>query len=305
MNILLKNITKSFNNKAVLENINLTINSGEIFGIVGADGAGKTTLIRIMLGLLAADNGQIIIDGKFSPLDIRSDTGYVPQKFSLYANLTVEENIKLFGNMYGADQKNIEDSMQEILTFTQLINFKDRLADNLSGGMKQKLALAASLMHTPKLLFLDEPTTGVDPISRREFWQLLHKINRNTNMSVIVSTPYMDEAEFCHRLAFIREGKILTCDSPDNLVASYPYPILELEADKKLTKKILTDLKINSPELLKDFWAFGNQYHLAVDHLEQQEKLRQIFQAASIPIIYLAQIDPCLEDVFVSLSEEV
>lgn len=305
MNILLKNISKSFGSNAVLQNINLEIKSGEIFGIVGADGAGKTTLIRIMLGLLAADYGEIIINDKCSPADIRSDTGYVPQKFSLYANLTVEENIKLFGNMYGADQVVIENSMEKILRFTQLIDFKNRLADNLSGGMKQKLALAASLMHTPKILFLDEPTTGVDPISRREFWQLLHKTNRDTNMLIIVSTPYMDEAEFCHRLAFIREGKILTCDSPDNLAASYPYPILELETNKKSTKKILADLKASHPEILKDFWTFGNKYHLAVSNLDHQKNLRQIIQAAKIQIISLEQIIPCLEDVFVYLSEEV
>lgn len=297
--IVLENVVRKFAGVAAVDGISLSVQPGEIFGLVGPDGAGKTTTIRMITGILTPDAGSVRLLGSSRPETVKSDIGYVPQKFSLYGDLTVMENLRVIGALYGASRQRVQELGHEILAFTKLLPFKDRLADNLSGGMKQKLALAAGLMHKPKLFFLDEPTTGVDPVSRREFWQMLYRLNKE-GMTVFVSTPYMDEAELCSRIAFMHHGRIVACDSPQGLKQAYPYKVLELQASGKKIKQALADCR------LLEVNAFGDKYHLVThDAAAAGQQVQAALAAAGIPLLSLHEIAPALEDVFVSLASEV
>lgn len=297
--IVLENVVRKFAGVAAVDGISLSVQPGEIFGLVGPDGAGKTTTIRMITGILAPDAGSVRLLGSSRPETVKSDIGYVPQKFSLYGDLTVMENLRVIGALYGASRQRVQELGREILAFTKLLPFKDRLADNLSGGMKQKLALAAGLMHKPKIFFLDEPTTGVDPVSRREFWQMLYRLNKE-GMTVFVSTPYMDEAELCSRIAFMHHGRIVACDSPQGLKQAYPYKVLELQASGKKIKQALADCR------LLEVNAFGDKYHLVThDAAAAGQQVQAALAAAGIPLLSLREIAPALEDVFVSLASEV
>ena len=291
-------LTKKFASVTAVNGVDLTINDGEIFGLVGPDGAGKTTLLRMILGIMDPTAGTIEVMGQSRIESIKELIGYIPQKFSLYRDMTVMENIQLIGSLYGASSDAIATRANEILAFTNLLPFADRLADNLSGGMKQKLALAAGLMHKPKLFFLDEPTTGVDPVSRREFWQMLYRLNKE-GMTIVVSTPYMDEAELCTRVAFMHEGKIVSCAPPEELRAQYPYKILELTISGRDIKKRLKDCG------LVDINAFGDKYHLVVNNLEQaRQDVASALDQAGISGFAMEEVPPTLEDVFVALARE-
>jgi ABC-2 type transport system ATP-binding protein len=297
--ITLEKVTKSFANLPAVNQISLSVNPGEIFGLVGPDGAGKTTTIRMITGVIEPTAGRITVLDQENIERVKAGIGYVPQKFSLYGDLTVIENIRFMGSMYGASRDTIEKKAHEILSFTNLLPFQNRLADNLSGGMKQKLALAAGLMHKPKLFFLDEPTTGVDPVSRREFWQMLYKLNKE-GMTIFVSTPYMDEAELCTRLAFMDQGQIISCAAPGILKKSYPHRILELQANGKGIQRSLQHCPI------KEINAFGDKYHLVVDDPEAAvPAVKAALFATAIPVISLQEIAPTMEDVFVALANEV
>ena len=297
--ITIDGVTKRFKQVVAVNNVSLEVKTGEIFGLVGPDGAGKTTMIRMLTGIMEATSGNINVLGTADLEQVKSRLGYVPQKFSLCGDLTVMENIWVMGSLYGESNERIDTLASEILGFTKLLPFKDRLADNLSGGMKQKLALAAGLMHKPEIYFLDEPTTGVDPVSRREFWQMLYKLNKE-GTTIFVSTPYMDEAEFCTRVAFMHNGVITTCDSPQALRKKYPYKIIELATPAKDIKKVLASLPI------LDINAFGTKYHLVVEDFETAVAgVKEVLGKTDIPIISLKQIEPNLEDVFVLLSKEV
>lgn len=297
--IQLNGISKTYGLRPAVTDVSLTINEGEIFGLVGPDGAGKTTIIRMLTGVLAPTAGSITIMGESNPEAIKGRFGYVPQRFSLYLDLTVMENIRTIGALYGQAPQQIEELATRILTFTKLLPFKDRLAANLSGGMKQKLALAAGLMHTPQIFFLDEPTTGVDPVSRREFWQMLYQLKKE-GTTIVVSTPYMDEAELCSRIAFMHNGQIIACDTPQGLRRSYPYQLLELVTSSRDVKAHLHGIPVI------DCNMFGRTYHLVVK--EAADALPQITAAlslADITIESLKQIPPTLDDVFVALANEV
>lgn len=297
--ITLTNVSKSFGPVTAVQNVSVTVQAGEIFGLVGPDGAGKTTIIRMLTGITSPSSGSVHVLGSDNPETIKSSLGYVPQKFSLYGDLTVMENIRTLGSLYGAGKAAIDTLAREILQFTGLLPFKDRPADNLSGGMKQKLALAAGLMHKPEIFFLDEPTTGVDPVSRREFWQMLYRLNKE-GTTVFVSTPYMDEAEFCTRVAFLHNGAITACDSPQMLRKSFPYKILELSTPVKTVKQHLDTLPII------DSNTFGTKYHIiAEDAAIATAQIRTALSAAGIPVTALQEIAPSLEDVFVLLAKEV
>lgn len=296
--ITLSQVRITFGNTIAVDNVSLTVEKGEIFGLVGPDGAGKTSLIRSMTGILTADSGEVRIIGETRLTRVKEKLGYIPQRFSLYGDLTVMENISLLGSLYGAGKKQIRERARHILSFTGLLPFQDRLADNLSGGMKQKLALAAGLMHKPDLFFLDEPTTGVDPVSRREFWQMLYQMNKE-GMTVFVSTPYMDEAELCHRVAFMHQGKLIACASPAELRRSYPYRLLELCVRVKDIQRYLEGIAL-------EINAFGDKYHLVVtDPAEAERQIQEALAAAGIAVVSLREIQPDLEDVFVSLVGEV
>lgn len=297
--ITLANISKTFGTVAAVQNVSLNVQAGEIFGLVGPDGAGKTTIIRMLTGITEPSSGSVCVLGSDNPENIKSELGYVPQKFSLYGDLTVMENIRILGSLYGATNTTIDTLAREILQFTNLLPFKDRLADNLSGGMKQKLALAAGLMHKPKIFFLDEPTTGVDPVSRREFWQMLYRLNKE-GTTVFVSTPYMDEAEFCTQVAFMHNGVITACDPPPVLRKSFPYKILELSTPVKTVKQYLNTLPII------DSNTFGTKHHVIVqDTATAAAQIRTVLSTAGIPVTSLKEIAPSLEDVFVLLTKGV
>lgn len=297
--ITLQHVTKTYGKIVAVNDVCLQVEDGEIFGLVGPDGAGKTSIIRMLTGILAPTQGTLSVLGADNPEKVKEYLGYVPQKFSLYGELTVMENIRLLGTLYGQSAEQIITVANPILSFTKLLPFRDRLADNLSGGMKQKLALAAGLMHQPKVFFLDEPTTGVDPVSRREFWQMLFRLNKE-GTTIFVSTPYMEEAELCTRVAFMHNGEIVSCDSPQGLRAAYPYKILELATSDRRIKKQLATCPI------VDINAFGDKYHLVVEDvaiatLQIQAALAEI----GLQQISLHEILPTLEDVFVVLAKEV
>lgn len=296
--ITLSKVGKRFGSITAVEELTLDVKEGEIFGLVGPDGAGKTTTIRMTIGIVNPDTGTVSVLGEHVLEKIKAHIGYVPQKFSLYGELTVMENISLLGALYGADKQTINTIAEEILTFTKLKPFQERLADNLSGGMKQKLALAAGLVHRPKILFLDEPTTGVDPVSRREFWQMLYGLNKD-GMTIVVSTPYMDEAELCSRIAFMHNGRIIACDSPQKLCSAYPHQLLELKTTRKKIKQLLEGCA------LLDISSFGDSYHLVVKDAEKAMiDVEKALIRAGVDDIQLKAIKPGLEDVFVALASE-
>ena len=206
-----------------LRGLSLDVGEGEIFGLIGPDGAGKTSLFRILTTLLVADSGTAVVDGMDVVRDykkIRRRIGYMPGRFSLYQDLTVEENLKFFATVFNTTIEENYHLIEDI--YKQIEPFKNRKAGKLSGGMKQKLALSCALIHAPRILFLDEPTTGVDPVSRKEFWEMLQKLKRNFNLTIVVSTPYMDEAVQCDRIGLIQDGQFLTIDTPENIVRNCP-----------------------------------------------------------------------------------
>ncbi|EIW19231.1 MULTISPECIES: ABC transporter ATP-binding protein [Pelosinus] len=296
--IKLEHVSKNYGRVLGVNDVSLEINEGEIFGLVGPDGAGKTTLIRMIAGILSPTAGEMRVLGATNPEIIKEYLGYVPQKFSLYGELTVQENIFLLGSLYGQGKEEIEERANQILDFTNLLPFKERLADHLSGGMKQKLALAAGLMHRPKIFLLDEPTTGVDPVSRREFWQMLYRLNKE-GTTIIVSTPYMDEAELCSRVAFMHNGKMADCNSPQSLRQNYPYRVLELSAKDPNIKSYLA-----IPSVM-ECNKFGDKYHVIVKDGAALEEVKLTLEAAGLMIEALKEIPPTLEDVFVALASEV
>ncbi|CAM4098017.1 ABC transporter ATP-binding protein [Flavobacterium antarcticum] len=257
MGISVKNISKSFKKVKAVENISFEVAEGELFGLIGPDGAGKTTLFRILTTLLIADEGQATVadyDVVKDYKSIRKSVGYMPGKFSLYQDLTIEENLTFFATIFGTTIEENYDLIKDI--YVQIEPFKDRRAGKLSGGMKQKLALCCALIHKPKVLFLDEPTTGVDPVSRKEFWEMLKRL-KEKGITILVSTPYMDEAALCDRIALIQDGKILEIETPQNIVANYSHKIYNVASHD--IYNLLLDLK--SYPTMHSVYAFGEFVH--------------------------------------------
>ena len=241
MSIKVQNISKSYKALRAVDNVTFEVNKGELFGLIGPDGAGKTTLFRILTTLLIADQGKASVldfDVVKDYKSIRNSVGYMPGKFSLYQDLTVEENLTFFATIFGTTIQENYDLIKDI--YVQIEPFKKRRAGALSGGMKQKLALCCALIHAPKVLFLDEPTTGVDPISRKEFWEMLKRLQKK-DITILVSTPYMDEASLCDRIALIQNGKVLKIDSPENIIQNYDKVIYDVAT--KNTHSLIHDLK--------------------------------------------------------------
>lgn len=298
--IKVEKLSKRFGVVQAVDEVSIHVKEQDIFGLVGPDGAGKTTLMRMVCGLVKPDRGEVRLMGE-SPGKLeqaREQLGYMPQRFSLYGDLTVLENINFFGAMYRLDRKTIARRADEILALTGLISFKDRFADHLSGGMKQKLALTCSLVTRPALLVLDEPTYGVDPESRKEFWKILYRLNR-AGMTILVSTPYMDEAELCTVVSFINRGRVTAVDSPANLKKSFRRHILEVRADTRNP-----DLFSGLAEAL-DYSFYGDKYRVVVEDAAAGRRAveRRLndknARAASIRVI-----PPTMEEVFISLAEE-
>ncbi len=292
-----KGVGKNFNGVPALDRIDLEVRRGEIFGFIGPDGAGKTTLIRMAMGITNPDSGECKLLGMGDRRRARINAGYVPQLFSLYTDMTVNENIALFGSLYGTARETVLQRAEDILRRTGLWPFRERLVGNLSGGMKQKLALASGLMHTPEILFLDEPTTGVDPVARREFWAMLYELNRQ-GLTIIVSTPYMDEAELCTRKMFINNGRILDVGTSEELLDRYDKKILRLELDERRAKEWL--LKCSH---VCDANLFGSNYHIVVDDAgAAAADIRKELELRYSPAPELAEATPSLEDLFVAFS---
>ena len=295
--IIIENISKHYGSVKALENINFSVDNGEMFGLIGPDGAGKTSLIRILTSLLLPTSGNAIVNGYDIVKDykkIRKTIGYMPGKFSLYYDLTVEENLNFFATVFGTTIKENYDLIKDI--YSQIEPFKDRQAGKLSGGMKQKLALSCAMIHKPDVLFLDEPTTGVDAVSRKEFWLMLKKI-KNKGITIFVSTPYMDEAELCDRVALIQDGTILTVDTPVNVVKSFDNPLYSIYSDN--IYYLLKDLRALSAT--KSVFAFGQSVHITFNNGTNIEDVNKYLKDTGHSNSNTKIITPCIEDCFMQL----
>jgi len=300
--VKVEDLTKKFNQLTAINHINLEVEKGKIIGLIGPDGGGKTTFLRLLVGLLAPTQGSILVDGVDvvkNPSQIKDRIGYMPQHFSLYGDLTVTENLKFFADLYGVSREKFAERKKELLDFSGLEPFEKQLARNLSGGMQKKLALASNLFHTPKILFLDEPTTGVDPVSRRELWHLLYELNKK-GVTLLLTTPYMDEAMRCHKVGFIYEGRILTYEPPQRLIEKMQDEIIELVTDQKQARKLAK----NFPDL-KSIYPFGETLHLIFEPGKNGlEKTRQFLEKEALKFQNLRKIAPSFEDVFLALVLE-
>lgn len=298
--INISNLKKSYDKIEAVKNLSLDIKEGEMFGLVGPDGAGKTTTIRILCGLLKADSGFVEVLGselKKKKKEIQNQIGYLSQKFSLYGDLSIDENIEFFADIHNV--KDFRNRRDELLAFTRLTPFRDRLAEQLSGGMKQKLALACSLIHKPKLIFLDEPTTGVDPVSRRDFWKILSDLQKE-GITILMTTPYLDEAERCNRVALMNNGEIIAVDTPQNIKSSIHKQVIEIICSD--IKKAYSALKEKFEE---DVQIFGDRINLVVDDADQSRgELKSIFEKNNIRLISHRVITPSLENVFIHLVKK-
>ncbi|HEX9015727.1 MAG TPA: ABC transporter ATP-binding protein [Chloroflexota bacterium] len=292
---------KRFGDVEAVRGLDLTVTRGEIHGLVGPDGAGKTTTIRMLCGVQTPDSGQVQVmggDTSSEPELVRAKIGYMPQKFSLYGDLTVMENLAFFADLYGVSKADWEVRSAELLAFSRLEPFADRLAEFLSGGMKQKLALACTLIHGPELLLLDEPTTGVDPVSRREFWRILYSLLAR-GVTILVSTPYMDEAERCNTVSFMAGGRIVVSGTPGELKRLVGRQILELRAEPRRAAMLVA----RELPAIEDVRVFGDSLHLVVSDAPKAEGIvRSALERQGIEILGLRQIAPSMEDAFMSLT---
>jgi ABC-2 type transport system ATP-binding protein len=294
----LDRLSKSFGPIKAVDSITLTVEHGEMFGIVGPDGAGKTTTLRMLCGILVPTAGTASVLGfdVLTQLDeVKRRIGYLSQRFSLYGDLSVDENIEFFAEIHGV--YDFKDRREELLEFTRLTPFRNRLAERLSGGMKQKLALACTLIHTPKLLLLDEPTTGVDPVSRRDFWRILQSLLRS-GITIVMSTPYLDEAERCTRVALMNKGRIMSVDEPAGLKKRMPGEVVEIVCDDvRGASRLLKDAA-----RVREVQTFGDRLNVVVDNATRDlPPLVTLLQQHAIAITDTRVIAPSLENVFISL----
>lgn len=300
----LNHITKTYAKGQVLavDDLSLQVQKGELFGLIGPDGAGKTSIFRILTTLMLADKGAATVEGYdvvTGYKEIRGCVGYMPGRFSLYQDLTVEENLNFFATVFGTSIKENYELIKDI--YVQIEPFKNRRAGQLSGGMKQKLALCCALIHKPRVLFLDEPTTGVDVVSRREFWEMLKRLKQQ-GITILVSTPYMDEATLCDRIALMQDGKILSTDTPAGIVKSYPSKLYALR-DKNLYG---LQQKISAFSGTYSCYPFGDALHVALkaDTQESLQELLRYLQQQGYNAVACEEITPGIEDCFIRLMNE-
>lgn len=299
--IAIQNINKSYGPVQALQNISLKINRGELFGLIGPDGAGKSTLMRILMTLLFQDSGTATMNGLDVVKDykkIRKIVGYMPGRFSLYQDLTVEENLNFFATVFNTSITENYDLIKDI--YIQIEPFKSRLAGKLSGGMKQKLALSCALIHKPEILVLDEPTTGVDAVSRKEFWEMLKKLQEK-GITILVSTPYMDEAMLCTRVALMQKGKVLDVNTPQKLVENYDRKLYAIRSDDM--HRLIQDLR--SWEKTDTAYAFGQFLHVTgkADETEASEFENYLLKKEHREL-QVFDIPPTIEDVFMNMMNE-
>lgn len=298
-----RGLRRSFGTTVAVDGVSIEVAAGEAYGLVGPDGAGKTTTLRLLVGALRPDAGRVVVDGHDlagQPEQARAAIGYLAQRFSLYADLTVIENLRFFAESRGIAGPAFAERAEELLAFVGLSGFEQRRAEHLSGGMKQKLGLACALVHQPKVLLLDEPTAGVDPVTRQDFWQLVMRVVAR-GAAVVVSTPYMDEATRCTRIGFMHSGRILVVGTPRELAAKLAGRVLELAAHPKERAR---HVALEDPAV-EDVLAFGDRFHLRVSEPDGPlGRLPTSLSAAGVDVVRLRPIAPSIEDVFISLLEE-
>jgi len=296
----IENLTKSFDGLRAVDGLALSVPEGEIFGLVGPDGAGKTTTMRMLAAIMEPTSGDAWVLNQHIVRDaeaIKEEIGYMSQRFGLYPDLTVRENIDFYADIYGVPRKGREEKIDRLLSFSNLTPFKRRLAGNLSGGMKQKLGLACALIHTPRILFLDEPTNGVDPVSRRDFWRILYQLLRE-KVTIFVSTAYLDEAERCNRIGLMHRGRLLAVGTPDEVKKLMRGAILEIRSPnpRRATALLREELPAGSVGL------FGDRVHVATPDPDRvASRSAEILLRAGIGPAGIRRIEPALEDVFISV----
>lgn len=295
-----RGLTRDFKKIRAVDGLDLTIRRGELFGLIGPDGAGKTTTLRLLAGLLKVTEGTATVAGHDltrDPEAIKPHIGYMAQRFSLYAELTVMENLRFFADLYDVSADQREERTDRLLSFAGLTPFKSRRAEHLSGGMKKKLALASTLIHQPPILLLDEPTTGVDPVSRREFWDILTELYTQ-GTTIVVSTPYMDEADRCSRVGLIYQGRLVRCDPPEVIRAQIEGELIELETDHWRAAQVLA---ADLPGI-RQAMTYGESLHLLVDSAEQRlPEIEARLDEEAIPYTSLRRTRPRMEEAFISL----
>ena len=295
-----ENLTKIFNGLAAVDHLTLSISEGEIFGLVGPDGAGKTTTMRLLTAIMEPSSGEGWVAGLHTVTQaesIKEKIGYMSQRFGLYPDLTVMENLEFYADIYSVSRKERVSKIERLLSFSNLIPFKKRHAGNLSGGMKQKLGLACALIHTPEVLFLDEPTNGVDPVSRRDFWRILYQLLRE-KVTIFISTAYLDEAERCSRLGLIHKGKLLALGTPDEVKKLMTGDILEVHSSipRQAAGVIRNEFGMESVSL------FGDKVHVVTSTPEKAaSNIESILRKSGLEIYSVRPVEPALEDVFVSV----
>ncbi len=297
--VILDNITKTYgkDGKVAVGHVSFEVKPGELFGLIGPDGAGKTSIFRILTTLILPDAGTATVDGFDVVRDyheIRSRVGYMPGRFSLYQDLTVEENLKFFATLFGTTIEANYSLIKDI--YEHIERFKDRRAGKLSGGMKQKLALCCALIHKPTVLFLDEPTTGVDPVSRKEFWEMLRR-RREEGITIVVSTPYMDEAMMCDRIGLIQNGQILSINTPEKIMSSYPRQLYAVRAGDMY--QLMQKLRLY-PGVLSCY-AFGESAHVSFESPPDEQQLRTYLANEGVKPIEIEPTIPTIEDSFIEL----
>ena len=298
--IEINSLSRSFGGIRAVDAIDLKVTHNTIFGLIGPDGAGKTTLMRMLCSLMKPDSGTAQIGG----LDIRTQgdeiinhLGYMPQRFSLYGDLTVMENLRFYSDIYQVPADVREEKIEYLLEFSRLKKHSDKLADQLSGGMKQKLALCCNLIHTPDFLMLDEPTTGVDPVARKELWKILFDL-RDQGVTILISTPYMDEAQRCDEIGLIDSGRIIARDTPENIIDSFEKHIICIYSNDNYRARDTALMQ----ECVEDAYLLGEELHIVVsDHEAAYEELEKALASAGTEILSMEKIRPSLEDVFVSM----
>lgn len=302
MDVQLNNIIKTYNKGSIkaVNDVSFEVKQGELFGLIGPDGAGKTSIFRILTTLLLPDSGSARVTGCDVVKDykqIRKQVGYMPGRFSLYQDLTVKENLNFFATVFNTSIEANYDLVKDI--YVQIEPFKHRRAGKLSGGMKQKLALCCALIHRPRVLFLDEPTTGVDTVSRKEFWEMLKRLKQQ-GITILVSTPYMDEATLCERIALIQGGEIMSIDTPQNIIHQFSEKLFAIRASNM--SKLLNDLR--KIELIKSCFAFGEFHHITFQNgsnEQTQKDLMNQLQLSGNQEVLLKEIMPSIEDCFIKL----
>lgn len=302
MNVIrVVSVSKSFGAHRAVDNVSLEVARGEMVALVGADGAGKTTTIRMLCGILPADKGELSVCGfdvRRQSSEVKKRIGYLSQRFSLYSDLSIDENIEFFAEIHGVTR--FRERREQLLEFTRLTPFRARLAEDLSGGMKQKLALACTLIHTPEVIFLDEPTAGVDPVSRRDFWKILSDLLK-TGITIFMTTPYLDEAERCSRVAMMNEGKILIDDTPQTLKATMKETLIEV---------VTPDIRaafglLKTEKVCREVQAFGDRLNVVLTNGKRGVKtVLDLLRKNSIAVSSHRIIVPSLENVFISLLSE-